>query len=114
MARSRKLLYVGTGRYVAALDPKTGEECWRTKLPHAGASVVTMLIKDEHLLVGHAGHAYCLAKASGEIIWENGLPRMGYNPVLLAMEGAQGPSAGDVAGAWADGRRRAAAAGAGA
>ena len=89
MARSRKCLYVGTSRYVAALDPQTGGEIWRTKLPHSGGAVVTILIHDRHLYIGHAGHAYCLDKKSGDILWENGLPRMGFNPVLLARYGVR-------------------------
>lgn len=97
MARSRRCLYVGTSRYVAALDPQTGGEIWRTKLPHSGGAVVTILIHDRHLYVGHAGHAYCLDKRSGDILWENGLPKMGFNPVMLTMEGAQAATTGGVA-----------------
>ena len=111
MARSRRCLYVGTSRYVAALDPQTGGEIWRTKLPHSGGAVVTILIHDRHLYVGHAGHAYCLDKSSGDILWENGLPKMGFNPVLLAMEGAQAASTGGVAAHRSMQRQRSAATG---
>ena len=110
MPKGPKVLYIGTNRFVTALNAKTGEESWRTKLPHAGGAVVTILIKDRCLFVGHAGHAYCLDKRTGEILWENGLPKMGYHPVLLAMEGAQGSSSGEVAASWIEQRRRQAAA----
>ncbi len=112
MARRPKLLYVGTRRYVAALDPKTGEEIWRTKLPHATGSVVTLLVTDKCLFVGHGGHAYALDKRTGEILWENGLSRMGYGPVLLAMEGVPGPCSADLAASIDQQRRQGSAAGA--
>ena len=110
MSRDPKVLYIGTNRYIAALDPRTGEEVWRTKLPHSGPTIVTILIKDRNLFVGHAGRVYCLDKRSGEVQWENGLSRMGYHPVLLAMEGAQGSTSSGMSAAEAERRRRAAAA----
>ena len=111
MPRSRKLLYIGTHRFVAALDPQTGEEQWRTKLPHTGSGVVTIVVKGRQQFVGHSGHAYCLDKRTGEILWKNDLPRMGYHAVLLAMEGAEGATSGPgAAAAQVEQRRRAAAA----
>jgi outer membrane protein assembly factor BamB len=80
---ARSKLYIGTGRYVAAIDSQTGEECWRTRLPHGGGNIVTTLIAGERLFVGHWGYAYCLSRRDGTIVWENGLPRMGYGPVML-------------------------------
>ena len=88
MSRKRERLYVGSRRYVAALDAQTGEEIWRTKFPSGSSAVVTMLLKEGRLFVGHSGHAYCLEAGTGAILWTNELPKMGYNPVMLAMEGA--------------------------
>ena len=111
MATRQTPLYVGTNRFVAALDPRTGAELWRTKLPKGGlGSPVTILIKGLSLYVGHYGRVYCLAKGDGSILWENGLPKTGYHAVLLAMEGAQGGT-GALA-ATVEQRRRQAAAGA--
>ncbi|HPF39358.1 MAG TPA: PQQ-binding-like beta-propeller repeat protein [Phycisphaerae bacterium] len=110
MARSKKsLLYIGTHRYVAAIDPATGEELWRTKLPHGGFSVPSILIKGPFLYVGHAGYAYCLSRRYGEIVWENGLKGLGYQTVVMAMEGAEGTSS-HVAAAVAQNQQQAAAA----
>jgi outer membrane protein assembly factor BamB len=86
MSKQLTPLYIGTNRHVAALDPRSGEELWRTKLPHSGGAIVTLLIGQAYIFVGHAGHAYCLDKRLGSIIWENNLPQMGYNPVLLATD----------------------------
>ncbi len=78
---------------------------------HTGSSVVTILMKGRHLFVGHSGHVYCLDKRTGEILWENDLPRMGYRAVLLAMEGAEGATSGPgAAAAQEEQQRRAAAA----
>lgn len=112
MPKNREALYVGTGKHVLALDPKTGEELWRTALPHGGSQVVALLLKDGLLFVGHAGRAYCLDAGSGEIRWENGLPRTGWGPVLLTMQGAHGctPQGVAAAKAEADARAHAAAA----
>ncbi len=111
MARSKQLLYVGTHRYIAAIEPKTGEEVWRTKLPHGGLAVPSILIKGDYLFVGHSGRVYCLSRRFGELLWENGLPRMGYQTIVLAMEGAEGTTSHVAAATASDRRRRAAAAG---
>jgi outer membrane protein assembly factor BamB len=112
MARAQKLLYVGTNAIVAALDPATGEELWRTKLPKAGmgGSPVTILIKEQRLYVGCYGRAYCLDARTGDVLWQNGLPKMGYHTVLLALEGAQGVSSQDLVVAEARRQQEAAAA----
>jgi hypothetical protein len=105
MSRNREILYVGTGRFVAAVDAKTGEEIWRTKLPHAMGNIVTIILKDGRLYVGHAGRAYGLNLQDGTIMWENGLAGMGLGAVLMAMEGAQGCTMpGAVAAAEAEAR----------
>lgn len=107
MAKATTPLYVGTNALVAALDPTTGTELWRTKLPKAssGGGPVTILIKDQRLYVGCCGRAYCLDARTGEVLWQNGLPKMGYHTVLLAMQGAEGVPLQDAVLA-ADYRRR--------
>jgi glucose dehydrogenase len=93
MAGAMKNLYVGTNRWVAAINPRTGEEHWRTKLPKGRiGNPVTMLVEGQHLYVGHYGHVFCLDKRTGSILWQNSLSRMGFHPVLLAMEGVAGCS----------------------
>jgi outer membrane protein assembly factor BamB len=90
MVKNREKLYVGSRRYVAALDAQTGEEIWRTKFSSSSSAIVTMLLKGHQLFVGHSGHAYCLDTETGAIQWCSDLPKMGYNAVMLAMEGASG------------------------
>ena len=105
------LLYIGTSRFVAALAPNTGEQRWRSKLPHAGSAIVSLLVGKVYLFVGHAGYLYSLDKRLGSILWENGLPRMGYHTVLTTMDGASGSSPAAVAaGQRAEQQQRTAAA----
>lgn len=113
MSRGRQILYVGTNRFVAALNPESGEELWRTKLPKcAGAGEpVTILIATDALYVGCYGQVYCLDPDTGSVLWRNGLPKMGYHSVLLAMEGTVGgTSPAALATAVRRGRQAAAAA----
>jgi outer membrane protein assembly factor BamB len=86
MARGMTPLYVGTNRHVAALDPQSGEELWRVKLPHGGTPIVAILIGDKRLFIGHAGYVYALDRQAGAVLWENGLPGMGFRPVMLASD----------------------------
>jgi outer membrane protein assembly factor BamB len=90
MARMENPLYLGTNGIVAALDPWTGEELWRVKLPRCSGvgEPVSVVIKNHLLFAGANGRVWCLDKRNGELLWHNGLPRMGYHAVLLAIEGA--------------------------
>jgi hypothetical protein len=114
MARQTPL-YVGTNGFVAALDPDTGQEHWRTKLPKCGGvgDPVAMLIKDGCLFAASHGRVWCLDKEDGTIHWTNGLPRMGFHAVLLAMEGAEAATGTDASMAASVRRRRQRAAAAG-
>lgn len=114
MPRRKDTLYVGTNRHVAAIEARTGEEIWRTKLGAMGGSIVSIVIKGNFLYVGAGGYVYCLARRDGTIVWENGLPRMGYHPVNLVMEGATNTSADVMASAVTQRRTQQSAAGAGA
>jgi len=87
MAREPEVIYVGTGRHVAALYRDTGVEIWRKPLPGGASGIVSLLLKGKQLFVGHSGRVYCLDADSGRMLWENGLPRTGYNPVIMTMAG---------------------------
>ncbi len=87
MAHRIEPLYVGTNRFIVAIDPRTGEELWRAKLD-ADRGVVALLIRDRYLFAGCSGYVYCLNRHDGAILWKNTLPRTGYDSVVLLMEGA--------------------------
>ena len=104
MASKSDYLFIGTSKFVAALDSQTGRERWRTKLP-SRAGIVSILIKGGHILAGHSGHVYCLDKSTGNILWENSLPKMGYQAVMLAMAGAGSTAAVSAAVALEESER---------
>jgi hypothetical protein len=92
MRRELQPLIIGTNRIVAAINPRNGEELWRTKLPRGAGTPVTLLLKEPYVFAGCNGRVYCLDARTGDLVWENGLPRMGYYTVLMAMEGANAVS----------------------
>ena len=104
MSTWQEAVYIGTSRFVAALEPDRGEELWRTRLPHGGgtAKVVTLVLKGDRIYAGCGGYVYCLDKSTGRILWESGLRSMGHYAVMIAIEGADAISSpGAAAGAAA-------------
>lgn len=85
-------LYIGSNGHVAALDPTTGTEIWRTKLgggmfSTTGSQDVCVLEHDGRVFAGSAGHLFCLDAASGTVLWHNELSGLGHNDVTLAIAG---------------------------
>lgn len=83
------LLYAATSSHVVALDPATGQELWRRKLPKGGG-IMTMLLKGDDLYVAGSGYVYCLDRYLGEVRWRNDMKKLGWSLITLAMEGASG------------------------
>ena len=82
------LLYVSVGANLAALDPVTGAEVWRAKIPKGGG-VASVLARDGVVYVGSAGRVHCFDGASGAVLWSSELKAMGMEPALLAAEDAR-------------------------
>jgi outer membrane protein assembly factor BamB len=80
------VLYVGTYRYVAAIDGATGVELWRTRLPK-GAGTVCVMYAQGCLFASAAGHVFRLSPEDGTVLWHNTLPSMGMGLVTMAVEG---------------------------
>jgi outer membrane protein assembly factor BamB len=86
-------LYIGTNGCVAAIDPQTGQEVWRTELPSEGfsftasSSDVCVLEHEGHVFAGCNGYVFALDGATGTVLWENGLEGMGHNDVTLSIAG---------------------------
>ena len=75
-------LYIRSNGHVAAMDPQTGSEVWRTKLgvglfASTKMQDVTVLEHDGRVFAGCHGHLFCLEAATGTILWQNGLEGMG-------------------------------------
>lgn len=92
MERNPEILYAGIAGHVVAIDAVTGDEVWRQKLPKA-SGVMSMLLKGDFLYVGAGGYVYCLDRYLGELRWKNDLKRLGWEAVLLTLEGATSQSA---------------------
>jgi len=88
---SAELLYIGSNGHVAAVDPGTGNEVWRTVLGGGGlftstrSQDVCVLQHDGRVFAGCYGHLFCLDAATGSVLWQNGLQGMGFNDVTLAI-----------------------------
>ncbi|HKR14449.1 MAG TPA: PQQ-binding-like beta-propeller repeat protein [Pyrinomonadaceae bacterium] len=86
-------LYIGTNGSVAAIDPQTGNEVWRTELSSSGffssmgGSDVCVLEHEGQVFAGSNGYVFALDGATGDILWENGLEGMGHNDVTLSIAG---------------------------
>jgi outer membrane protein assembly factor BamB len=86
-------LYIGCNGVVAAMDPATGKERWRTELK-TGSLIggnskadVCILEHEDCVYAGSKGNLFCLDAKTGRIRWRNELQGMGFNDVTLAMAG---------------------------
>jgi len=78
-------IIIGLGGHVAAIDPGSGAEIWRTKLK--GSSFVTILQTDDHVYAGAGGELFCLDASSGSILWRNPLKGLGLGVVAFSNSG---------------------------
>lgn len=86
------LLYIGCNGFVSGLDPRSGNEIWRTPLGKGlfGGSTHQDVCVLEHqgiVYAGSFGVLHALDGRSGEILWSNELKGMGYNDVTLSIAG---------------------------
>jgi outer membrane protein assembly factor BamB len=81
-----ELLFVGSGRWVTALDRFSGRPVWRRKLPRFFGGLVTLSASEGELYVGRGGYVYCLDGHTGEVMWERGVGSAGAT-VLMTMPG---------------------------
>lgn len=80
-------LYIGIKNCVLCLAKRNGKQIWRTKLR---SSTLVNVVVDEDLVYAYAhGHLYCLDANTGDLIWENTLPGLGYSHCIIATEGNQ-------------------------
>lgn len=86
-------LFIGCNGEVAAIEPETGAEVWRTALRGTGVFGLTIpedvciLEHDGRLFAGCNGHLFALDTATGKILWHNELSGLGHNDVSLAIAG---------------------------
>jgi outer membrane protein assembly factor BamB len=86
-SRDREVIHIGVGGHVAAIDAKTGEEIWRTKIKGA-SSFVSLLVRDDKIFAGAGGELFCLDTATGSLQWHNKLKGLGLGFVTLSTNDA--------------------------
>lgn len=74
-------LYIAVGGHAVCIDPRNGDEVWRTKLK--GASFATIAIINGQLLAGASGELFCLDPRTGSILWHNKLKGLGMGVVAF-------------------------------
>ena len=97
-------LYVGLKSHVAAVDKRDGRTLWKTQLKGgltSGESFVTVLVENGRVYAHTCGELFCLDARTGAILWNNGLPGLGYGIASLATESASAPTAPGAAQAKA-------------
>lgn len=82
-------LAVLVGNSVVALEPMTGDEIWRTKLPGVfGGYIGTLLIDGDVVYAGSQGRLHCLRLEDGRLLWSAELKGLGWGLVAIATDGA--------------------------
>lgn len=103
-AAGGRLLFLGIGGHVVALDWASGSERWRRKL-RSLAGFSSVALTPAGLLASAVGEVWCLRPVSGEVLWQNRLKGLGQGFVAVA-----GNDAALAMAAHAAARRHAAAA----
>ena len=85
MTRPSDHIIIGLGGHVAAIDPGSGAEIWRTRLNRG--SFVTILQTDDRVYAGAGGQLFCLDASSGSILWRNPLKGLGLGVVAFSNSG---------------------------
>ena len=75
-------LFVGLKGTVVAVDRKSGETLWTTRLK--GSNFVTVAIEDGAVYAGTGGRLYRLDPSTGDVRWTNDLPGLGYGLICIA------------------------------
>ena len=83
-------IYISCGAHVAAVDPATGSEYWRCKLPKSTYGLISLHVSGDLVIAGSYGRIYGIDRWTGEIRWTNELTGMGFYNILITSEGASG------------------------
>lgn len=80
-------VFLGINGSVIALDEKTGDQVWATKLK--GSDFVNLVLNENKLYATAKGEIFCLDPGIGKILWQNPLKGMGHGLVCIAAPGSQ-------------------------
>lgn len=79
---SQAVVLLGIKGSVIALDRRTGQEAWRTKLK--GSGFVNLAIDPQYIYATTYGEIFCLDASNGRLLWNNPLKGLGYGLATIA------------------------------
>lgn len=80
-------IYIGVHSFVVCIDRTSGKEIWRTKLKRS--HVLSVVLSDEIVIAHSGGNLFGLRADTGEILWKNDLPGLGYGYCTIATSTSQ-------------------------
>jgi outer membrane protein assembly factor BamB len=70
---------IGVQGHVASIKKETGELSWKTHIAGGFGDAFVSLASDGTFIFAHTrGKLFCLDASSGELLWTNDLPGLGY------------------------------------
>ena len=99
MSTHEHMVFAAAGRWVAALDARTGHVAWRTRVSGGrwfGGGIVTLALEAGTLVVGLDGRLTGLEPATGRVLWSAAPDGFGSKTVMLAGS-SQAAAAGSIA-----------------
>ena len=83
--------FIGVRGHVLAINKETGEVLWKTYLDSGFGDSFVSLATDGAFVFAHSrGKLFCLNAASGQMLWTNELPDLGYG--LASICATAGPT----------------------
>lgn len=76
-----KRLYLGIKGHVVCVRKEDGKELWRT--PLAGRGFTNVVVEPDGIFAYTRGILYSLNADSGTILWQNELPRLGFDTCII-------------------------------
>jgi outer membrane protein assembly factor BamB len=85
---SKNILVVGLKGTLVAFEKNSGRRLWSTKLKSSMSSEFVSVLVDDELVYAHTGgEIFCVDLFSGNGVWSDQLPGMGYGIASLALSG---------------------------
>ena len=86
----KNLVYLGMKAYVVCINVLTGEEVWRSKVKRS--QIISVIVEEKIVIAHSGGHLFGLDRNSGQLLWKNTLPGLGYGYCFLATENSDSSS----------------------
>lgn len=85
--------FIGVRGYVLAIKKESGEVLWQTHLDGGFGDSFVSLATDGALVLAHTrGSLFCMDAASGQLLWKNDLPGLGYGLASICANPGQSDS----------------------